>query len=89
MILECTMDQTYYLLSLSIVSLMYCYYEKYNIPYSGKLSREKTFAFRSKTRISRRKLSLIAPVQLLCRCGPHACATHPHTCNVHIADCKI
>ena len=58
------------------------------IPYSGKLSREKTFAFRYKTRISRIKLSLIAPVQLLCRCGPRACATHPHTHNVRIADCK-
>ena len=32
------------------------------LPYSGKLSREKTFAFRSKTRISQIKLSQIAPV---------------------------
>ena len=40
---------------------------------SGKLSREKTFAFRYKTRISR-----ITPVQLLRRCGPRAWATHPH-----------
>ena len=25
-------------------------------------------------------------LQLLCRCGPHACATHPHTRNMRIAD---
>ena len=62
-----------------------------NVPYTvwRKLSREKTFAFRYKTRISRRKLPRIAQVQLLCRCGPRACATHPHTRNVRIADCKI
>ena len=66
-----------------------------NILYSRKLSREKTFEGENvrgrlvQTRISRRKLLRIAPVQLLCRCGPCACTTHPHTRNVHIADCKI
>ena len=66
-----------------------CLEHSSTLPYSGKLLREKTFAFRYKTRILRRKLSRIAPVQLLCRCGPRACATYPHTCNVRIADCKI
>ena len=33
------------------------------ILYSGTFLREKTFAFRYKTRISRRKLSRIAPVR--------------------------
>ena len=39
------------------------------ISYSKKISTEKTFTFWYKTRILRRKLSLIAPVQLLCGCG--------------------
>ena len=42
--------------------------------------------FRYKTRISRRKLSPIAPVQLLCRCDTRACATQQYTRNVRIAD---
>ena len=35
------------------------------VPYSGKLSREKTFAFRYKTRILWRKLLWIAPVPII------------------------
>ena len=32
------------------------------LPYSGKFSRDKTFAFRYKTRNKRRKISRIAPI---------------------------
>ena len=73
----------------TLSNTIYRIVENFRVSVQNENFADKTFAFRYKTRILRRKLLRIAPVQLLCRCGPRARVTHPHTRNVRIADCKI
>ena len=71
------------------------YYTTYRYMYMHMVSIKISYSIAENFRVSiqnenfAEKITWIAPVQLLCRCGPRTCATLPHTRNVRPQNLQI